>query len=139
MELENIKAKLPVAPLIRSMLDGGFSTDQAAVGMDEYCRFLALLAVMGEPLRPTKLGDEVLHRHLEMDCFGDDCLNIVGAKIRHEPNAEESTEMTALWQRTRELTLAKFGIDPAIVGNDNSHHTTIERAAPCHVTLEHAA
>ncbi|WP_158047109.1 hypothetical protein [Skermanella pratensis] len=143
MQIENVKAKLPVDALTEIMLGEGFSHGDIKVGMEEYCRLLVLLRSNREPLRPTKLGDEVLHLHLKMARFDHDCLDILGAKLNHYASDRESVELTAMWQRTRELTIATFGIDPLTGGNrhvsDKSHPVVNEQAAPCHVTLEQAA
>ncbi|UEM20158.1 hypothetical protein JL100_024265 [Skermanella mucosa] len=139
MDVDQVKAKLPIEQLVQLMLDDELSVEQINVGIDEYCRLLALLSSTEESLRPTKLADEVLHRHLEMPSFDEDCLSIVGKRVHHVPHAEESLEMTAMWHRTRELMLAKFSIDPAVARNDNSKEASSEHKAPCFVTTESAA
>jgi hypothetical protein len=141
--IDSIKARLPVAALTEAMRCDGYSVGQTDTGMAEYCRFLALLAEVGGTLRPTKLGDEVLHRHINMASFDDDCLKIVGARITHTPHAGETPELTAVWLHTRQVTLNMFGIDPEAVCNDNATQSltgdSVDAAAICSVTVGNAA
>src|SRR5690349_15815786 len=115
---ESIDAALPLSEIAMSMRADGFTDAEVAVGQADYRRLLVLISETGQTLRPTKLADEVLHRHLAMARFDADCRTIVGFEIDHVPHGEETAELTALKAQTTALWLARFGFEPG-ASNDN--------------------
>lgn len=87
--------------------------DRAATAVDEYRRYVYLVATSNQILAPSPLIDRVWHQHL-LDTrayMTEFCPTILGKTLHHIPGRPAAHKDNA-YQATLDLYLTEFGIDP---------------------------
>ena len=97
--------------------DHGWSLDFANRVIDEYRRFVFLLAEAGHPCTPSEAVDQVWHQHLaySRSYWHRLCRDVVGRPLHHEPTRGGSVEgekFTDWYERTLASYRAFFGEEP---------------------------
>ena len=85
--------------------------------IQEYLRFVYLMAISKSPLTPSTMVDEVWHLHLSYtsNYWDELCGKVIGKPIHHMPTmggADESMKFKAAYENTLTLYKREFEIEP---------------------------
>lgn len=97
--------------------ENGWTSEFAARVMDEYRRYILLMAHAGHPVTPSDHVDQAWHLHLTYTRSYWDrlCKDLIGRPLHHEPTkggAAESAKFDGWYQKTLDSYASLFGTPP---------------------------
>ncbi len=111
-EIEAVISSLDLSKAKKRLLEiPGWDEKKANKAEKEYRRFLYLIKLHPDvPLVPTEELDELWHQHiLDTRKYAEDCQNIFGFFLHHNPNLEKgSKELETLFEQTKKLYKKSF-------------------------------
>ena len=116
IELSEARAKIAALDLrgVRNDLieKDGFSEERAERAVSWYRMFLEFAVEHpGKYLAPPRAADMAWHNHiLDTRRYMDDCLDIFGGYVHHDPEAFGTTIFDQGWDFTRELYADRYGV-----------------------------
>lgn len=133
--------RLDLGPIKFKLMDPqegeGWSRDFAEHMELQYKRYLTLVAKYPrEAIAPAKDVDKFWHAHiLDTRKYSDDCERVFGFYLHHFPyfgmrGADDAAELAKAGERTRELYVAEFGVEP---GRADGAFCSVAREAFCSV------
>lgn len=94
----------------------GWGSGFTARAIEEYKRFMVLAAISNKEVAPSKIVDEVWHKHLQDSINYQDemCIKVLGKVIDHKPGtgSAEKARFTAQYVDTLLLYKSTFGEEP---------------------------
>ena len=115
--LEQARAKIAKLDLrgVRNDLTtkDGFSDERADRAISWYRMFLEFVAEHPDVhIAPPSAADKAWHNHiLDTRRYMDDCLDIFGGYLHHDPEAFGTTLFDQGWDFTRDLYQRRYGVD----------------------------
>lgn len=106
-------AALELSFINKRLQKGGRSADDASRSVEEYRKFIAILADAPDKIYvPTKLADPAWHEHiLFMKQYEEDMARVVGGKVYHTPEVVDCPIWYEGITNTQEAFRSMFGIE----------------------------